>query len=70
MLPAEAPRLRARPEVEQRLVQDAGERGGTREVERHTAVARRLTGLLTDLGETTDPGDSNSSERPSCRATD
>ncbi|MET9246051.1 hypothetical protein [Nonomuraea sp. NPDC003709] len=50
MLPAEAPRLRARPEVEQRLVQDAGERGGTREVERHTAVARRLTGLLTDLG--------------------
>ncbi|GGP14694.1 hypothetical protein LDL08_35875 [Nonomuraea glycinis] len=51
--PGYAPRLRARLEVEQQLVQDADERGWTREVERHTAVVRRLTGLLTDLGETT-----------------
>ncbi|MFI7462115.1 hypothetical protein [Nonomuraea sp. NPDC049646] len=45
-------------------------RGWTREVERHTAVARRLTGLLTGLGETTDPGDDNSSGRSSCMSTD
>jgi integrase len=50
--PEYIPRLRARLEVEQQLVQDAGERGWTREVERHTSVARRLKGLLTDLGET------------------
>ncbi|MBB5781694.1 tyrosine-type recombinase/integrase [Nonomuraea jabiensis] len=68
--PDYAPRLRARLEVEQQLVQDADERGWTREVERHTAVARRLTGLLTDLGETTDPDDSNSSGRSSCTSTD
>ena len=52
--PEYIPRLRARLEVEQQLVQDAGERGWTREVERHTSVARRLKGLLTDLGEITD----------------
>ncbi|WP_176993639.1 hypothetical protein [Nonomuraea jiangxiensis] len=51
-------------------MQDAGERGWTREVERHTAVARRLTGLLTDLGETTAPSDGNSSGRSSCTSTD
>ncbi|MEV1005703.1 site-specific integrase [Nonomuraea sp. NPDC050202] len=56
--PDYTPRLQARLEVEQQLVQDADERGWTREVERHTAVARRLQALLTDLGETpghTDP---------------
>ncbi|MEV4018917.1 hypothetical protein AB0J35_51375 [Nonomuraea angiospora] len=36
----------------------------------HGAVARRLTGLLTDLGETTDPDDSNPSGRSSCTSTD
>jgi len=46
-----APRLRARLDVEQQLVQDAEERGWTREVERHTATARRLQGLLDDLGQ-------------------
>ena len=52
-----APRLRARLEVEQQLVQDADERGWAREVERHTAIARRLQGLLTDLGENSEPDD-------------
>ncbi|MGP3919057.1 hypothetical protein [Nonomuraea sp. 10N515B] len=55
---------------ENRTVPDADERGWTREVERHTAIARRLTGLLTDLGETTDPDDGNSSGRSSCTSTD
>jgi hypothetical protein len=49
--PEYAPRLQARLEVEQQLIHDADERGWTREVERHAAVARRLTSLLTDLGE-------------------
>jgi integrase len=49
--PEYAPRLQARLEVEQQLVQDADERGWTREVERHTAIAGRLRGLLDDLGE-------------------
>jgi hypothetical protein len=52
--PDYAPRLRARLEVEQQLVQDADERGWTREVERHTAISPRVQGLLTDLGEPTD----------------
>ncbi|WP_433259708.1 tyrosine-type recombinase/integrase (plasmid) [Streptosporangium sp. CA-135522] len=47
--PDYAPRLRARLEVEQQLVQDADDRGWTREVERHNAIARRLQSLLTDL---------------------
>ncbi|MFI6910047.1 hypothetical protein ACIBKY_52935 [Nonomuraea sp. NPDC050394] len=68
--PNYAPRLRARLEVEQQLVQDADERGWTREVERHTAIARRLTGLLTDLGETAAPGDGNPSGRSACTSTD
>ena len=50
--PDYAPRLRARLEVEPQLFQDSDERGWTREVERHTAVARRLQALLADLGET------------------
>ncbi len=68
--PGYAPRLRARLEVEQQLVQDAGERGWTREVERHTAVARRLQGLLTDLGETTDPDDDPQKGPRPCTSTD
>jgi integrase len=51
--PDYAPRLRTRLEVEQQLVQDAEQRGWTREVERHSAVIRKLTGLLTDLGQPT-----------------
>jgi hypothetical protein len=62
--PRLAPRLRARLEVEQQLVQDADERGWTREVERHTAVARRLQGLLTNLGEPTDPDTPEIGARP------
>ena len=57
-------------EVEQQLVQDADERGWTREVERHTAVARRLQGLLTDLGETTDPDDDPQRGPRPCTSTD
>ena len=34
---------------------DAIERGWSREVERHTAISRRLCELLADLGEPTDP---------------
>jgi hypothetical protein len=64
------PRLRARREVEQQLVQDADERGWTREVERHTAIARRLTGLLTDLGETTEPDHDPGREPRPCRSTE
>ncbi len=67
--PEYAPRLRARLEVEQQLVQDAGERGWTREVERHTATARRLRRLLTDLGETTEHGAPRKGPRP-CTSTD
>ncbi|MGN9789345.1 hypothetical protein ACTMTF_48730 [Nonomuraea sp. ZG12] len=61
--PDYTPRLQARLEVEQQLVQDADERGWTREVERHTAVARRLQALLADLGETT-----GHTEVPACKA--
>ena len=64
-----APRLRARLEVEQQLVQDADEHGWAREAERHTAIARRLTGLLTDLGEITDHHTPETGPRP-CTSTD
>jgi hypothetical protein len=50
-----APRLRARLDVEQQLIQDADQHGWAREAERHTATANRIQGLLTDLGETTAP---------------
>ncbi len=49
-----APRLRARLACEQQLIDDAVERGWPREVERHTAICRRLFELLADLGEPTD----------------
>ena len=50
-----APRLRARLTCEQQLIDDALARGWQREVERHTAISRRLCELLVDLGEPTDP---------------
>lgn len=50
-----APRLRARLACEQHLIDDAVERGWPREVERHTAISRRLCELLADLGEPIDP---------------
>jgi integrase len=53
--PDYAPRLRARLEVEQQLVQDADDRGWIREVERHTSIGRRLQSLLAELGEPSDP---------------
>ena len=64
-----APRLRARLDVEQQLVQDAEVRGWAHEAERHTAIAGRLRGLLTDLGE---PADHDAPERGSrpCTSTD
>jgi integrase len=66
--PEYAPRLRARLEVEQQLVQDAQVRGWAREAERHTAVARRLKGLLTELGEAAEH-DPQKGPRP-CTSTD
>jgi hypothetical protein len=50
-----APRLRARLTCEQQLIDDAVERGWPRELERHTAISRRLCELLADLGELIDP---------------
>ncbi|MFE2245510.1 tyrosine-type recombinase/integrase [Streptomyces lavendulae] len=50
-----APRLRTRLSREQQLAQDAIERGWPREVERHTAIADRIRGLLADLGESPEP---------------
>jgi hypothetical protein len=44
-----APRLRARLEVEQQLIDDATTRGWQREIERHEATKRRLEQLLHDL---------------------
>jgi hypothetical protein len=67
--PEYAPRLQSRLDVEQQLIRDAHERGWTREVERHTAVARRLKGLLTDLDESTDHHDTPRGSRP-CTSTD
>lgn len=49
--PAYAPRLRARHELELRLCADAQARAWSREVERHSIIARRIEALLTELGE-------------------
>ncbi|MFE9137660.1 hypothetical protein [Streptomyces sp. NPDC007355] len=50
-----APRLRARFAREQQLAQDAVERGWPREVERHNAIVERISGLLADLGGSSEP---------------
>jgi hypothetical protein len=44
-----APRLRARIDVEQQLIDDAAARSWPREIERHEATKRRLEQLLHDL---------------------
>lgn len=49
--PEYAPRLRTRWEKEFALVEDAISNGWGREVERHRCTARRIEGLLADLGE-------------------
>ncbi len=67
--PDYAPRLKARLDIEQQLVQDAAERGWTREAERHTAIARRLSGLLADLGEQAGPGGTPRREPGPCAST-
>ena len=67
--PEYAPRLKARLDIEQQLVQDAAERGWTREAERHTAIARRLSGLLADLGEQAGPGGTPRREPGPCAST-
>jgi integrase len=54
-----APRLRRRWHREQQLVDDARERGWAREVERHTAIQRRLEALLADLGQTLEGPDAD-----------
>lgn len=46
-----APRLRARINVQRKLISDATSRGWQREVERHTATLNQLCKLLDDLGE-------------------
>lgn len=43
------PRLRQRHTTELALASDVAEHGWTREVERHTATARRIACLLNDL---------------------
>jgi hypothetical protein len=68
--PEYAPRLRARLEVEQQLVQDADDRGWTREVERHTSIGRRLQGLFAELGESTDPDAPETTGQRPCTSTD
>ncbi len=50
-----APRLRTRLTVEQQLIDDATARGWRREIERHTAIQRRIEQLLNDLGESPAP---------------
>jgi integrase len=45
------PRLRARLDVEQQLIDDATARGWDREVERHTATKTRIEQLLKDLSQ-------------------
>ena len=44
-----APRLRARIDVEQQLIDDAAARSWPREIERHAATKRRLEQLIHDL---------------------
>lgn len=51
--PAYAPRLRERHGLELGLADDARARGWPHEVERRSALARRLERLLADLGERT-----------------
>jgi hypothetical protein len=64
--PDYTPRLQARLEVEEQVVQDADKRGWAREAERHTAVAQRLKGLLNDLGESTRPDDPAKDKTVNC----
>jgi integrase len=47
------PRLRTRLARERQLTQDALQRGWPREVERHNAIADRISTLLAELGEAT-----------------
>jgi hypothetical protein len=56
-------------QVEQQLAQDADDRGWTREVERHTAITRRLHGLLTDLGEPTETDTPETTGQRPCAST-
>lgn len=53
-----APRLRARLDVEQQLIDDAAARGWQRELERHTATRNRIEQLLAELGPGRKNGDS------------
>lgn len=64
-----APRLRARLVREQQLMQDAVERGWPREAERHTAISGRICELLTDLGESTQPDDTDPEGPGPCTST-
>jgi hypothetical protein len=49
--PKYAPRLRERLALELKLAQDVRDRGWPREMERHCAIAHRVSGLLSELGK-------------------
>lgn len=53
--PDYAPRLHARLDVEQQLIDDARTRGWDREVERHHRIAAKLRALLDELGQPPTP---------------
>jgi len=59
-----APRIRRRWHREQQLIKDAAAHGWPREVERHQALARRCTELLTDLGQTLHENPEHSQPHP------
>lgn len=54
--PAYAPRLRERHTLEMSLANDARQQAWPREAERHCAIARRIEGLLCDLGTPLEEG--------------
>ena len=67
---AYAPRLRERLATEHQLIKDATERNWPREIERHTAMANRITELLDQLGEAPSRGAIENAVTGSKRATD
>ncbi|PVA69081.1 integrase [Mycobacteroides abscessus] len=54
--PAYTGRLRHRLSVEQRLIDDANERGWEREAQRHSQIQARICDLLAELGHPENPG--------------
>ena len=50
-------------------MQNTVERGWPREAERHTAISGRICELLTDLGESTQPDDTDPERPGPCTST-